>query len=100
MGAFGSAAIPVTALLARLRHTGSLWAIANRLTISAELAAVVERARRAAGDAGELRSSPAASPSSPLSPEARAALAEWRTSGDYDRAVAEIVARDPDLATQ
>lgn len=74
--------------------------MANRLTISAELAAVVERARRAAGDAGELRSSPAAPPSSPLSPEARAALAEWRTSGDYDRAVAEIVARDPDLATQ
>ena len=36
----------------------------------------------------------------PLSPEARAVLVEWRTSGDYYRAVAEMVAHDPDLATQ
>jgi hypothetical protein len=68
--------------------------------LSPELAAVVERARRVAVETGELRTEPAGSPSSPLSPEARAALVEWRTSGDYDRAVAELVADDPDLATQ
>ncbi|MGH9014881.1 MAG: hypothetical protein ACRDZ1_13230 [Acidimicrobiia bacterium] len=74
--------------------------MANRLTISPELATVVARARAAAEEAGELRSTPAGSPASPLSPEARGALADWRASGDYDRAVAEIIADDPDLATQ
>lgn len=39
-------------------------------------------------------------PSIDLSPAARAALADWVASGDYDRAVAEITADDPDLATQ
>ena len=29
--------------------------------------------------------------------EARAAVKEWLESGDYDRAVADIVAHDPDL---
>jgi hypothetical protein len=74
--------------------------MANQRTISPELAAAVARARVAAEEAGELRSTPAGSPNAGLSPEARAALADWRSSGDYDRAVAEIVADDPDLATQ
>ena len=74
--------------------------MANQRTISPELAAVVERARVAAQEAGELRSTPASLPDAGLSPEASAALADWLSSGDYDRAVAEIVADDPDLATQ
>ncbi len=36
----------------------------------------------------------------PLPPEASAVLKDWVDSGDYDRAVEEIVADDPDLATQ
>lgn len=35
-----------------------------------------------------------------LSSAARAVLSDWVTSGDYDRAVAEITADDPDIATQ
>lgn len=73
--------------------------MSNRLTISPELAAVVARARAAAEETGELR--PASGVRAlPLSDEVRAVLADWRASGDYDRAVAEIVADDPDLATQ
>ena len=74
--------------------------MSNRLTTNAQLSAVVERARQAAEESGELLSSPAEPSASPLSPEARAALVEWRTSGDYDRAVSETVGHDPDLATQ
>jgi hypothetical protein len=74
--------------------------MANQRTISPELAAVVARARAAAEEAGELRSTPFSFPDAGLSPEARAAIADWLSSGDYDRAVAEIVADDPDLATQ
>ena len=73
--------------------------MANRLTISPELAAAAARARAAAQQAGELRAAPGSQPVS-LSDEVRAALVEWRASGDYDRAVAEVVADDPDLATQ
>lgn len=68
--------------------------------MSPELEAVVERARRLAIESGELRTEAAGSPPSPLSPEARAALTEWRMSGDYDLAVAELVADDPDIASQ
>ena len=74
--------------------------MANHRTISPELAAVVARAQVAAREAGELRSAPSGSPEVGLSPEARTALTEWLASGDYDRAVAEIVADDPDLASQ
>ncbi|MGH9136166.1 MAG: hypothetical protein ACRD0G_03850 [Acidimicrobiales bacterium] len=72
----------------------------SRLTMSPELAVTVDRARRLAAEAGELRSTPAGSPGSPLPAEAKAALVDWKTSGDYDAAVAEVVAQDPDLATQ
>lgn len=78
--------------------------------LSPELRAAVLRARRvlaqereahaAAIDAGQIPSAPAATPLPPLSPEAREALREWRASGDYDRAVAEIVADDPDLRSE
>jgi hypothetical protein len=74
--------------------------MANHRTISPELAAVVARARVAAQAAGELRSISGGSSDAGLSPEARAALADWLSSGDYDRAVAEIVADDSDLASQ
>ncbi len=74
--------------------------MANKLTISPALAAAVERARSAAAEAGELLSPGAGPVDAPLSPEVRAAFAEWRASGDYDRAVTEVVADDPDLATR
>ena len=74
--------------------------MANRVTISPELAAVVAAAREAAAEAGELRPAPTHAPAPVLSPEVRAAVADWRSSGDYDRTVAEIVAGDPDLATE
>jgi hypothetical protein len=49
---------------------------------------------------GELLDGPGTPPSEGLSPAIRAAVADWVDSGDYDRAVAEIVADDPDLQTQ
>lgn len=72
----------------------------NRLTMSPELSEVVERARRAAREAGELLDPPTEPPRSHLSPEVRAALANWKASGDFDRALAEVIADDPDLADQ
>jgi hypothetical protein len=74
--------------------------MANRRTISPELAAVVARARLAAQAAGELRSIPRGSPGAGLASDARMTLADWLSSGDYDRAVAKIVADDPELASQ
>ena len=74
--------------------------MANRVTISPELAAVVAAAREAAAEAGELQSAPTHAPAPVLSADVRAVVADWRSSGDYDRAVAEIVAGDPDLATE
>lgn len=75
--------------------------MARKLNLDPDLQAVVERAREQARASGELLDGPArVPPSAGLSPEARAALAEWVASGDYDRAVAEIVADDPDLQTQ
>ena len=74
--------------------------MANRLTMSPELSDVVERARRAAREAGELLEPPPEPPRSHLSPEVRAVLADWKASGDFDRALAEVVADDPELADQ
>lgn len=80
---------------------GTLVVVARKLNLGPDLQAVVERAREQARESGELLDGPArVSPSEGLSPEARAALAGWVTSGDYDRAVAEIVVDDPDLQTQ
>jgi hypothetical protein len=53
-----------------------------------------------ARERGELLDGPGAPPSEGLSPAIRAAVADWVKSGGYDRAVAEIVADDPDLQTQ
>ncbi len=74
--------------------------MANRLTLSPKLSKAVEQARAGAREAGELLEPPAAPPQSPLSPEVRAVLAEWKASGDFDRALAEVIADDPDLASQ
>lgn len=64
-----------------------------------ELHSVIERARRQARERGELLDGLASLPTA-LSPTASAALADWVSSGDYDRAIAEIIADYPGLATQ
>jgi len=74
--------------------------MATRLKPDPELQAVVERARAQAREQGELLDGLGAPPSEGLSPAIRAAVADWVDSGDYDRAVAEIVADDPDLQTR
>lgn len=82
------------------RLTGSLARMATQVKLDPELQAVVERAREMARERGELRDAPWTPPSDPLPAEAREALRDWVDSGDYDRAVAELLADDPDLATQ
>ncbi|MGI8433197.1 MAG: hypothetical protein ACR2LE_00420 [Nocardioidaceae bacterium] len=74
--------------------------MANRLRLSPELRRLVEHARAGAREAGELLQAPASPPQSPLSPEVRAVLAEWKASGDFDQALAEVIADDPDLSTR
>lgn len=74
--------------------------MANRLRLSPELRRAVEHARLGAHEAGELLEPPASPPQSPLSPEVRAVLADWKASGDFDRALAEVVADDPGLSPQ
>jgi hypothetical protein len=81
-------------------RSGTLGSMATQVNLDPELQSTVERARKQASERGELLDGPAAPFSADLSPAARAALADWVTSGDYDRAVAEITAGDPDLATQ
>jgi hypothetical protein len=65
-----------------------------------ELRRTVERARVLAREQGELLEGPSGIAGSDLPAEAKKALAEWVSSGDYDRAVAEITADDPDISTQ
>ncbi len=74
--------------------------MATQLKLDPELQARVERAREQASERGELLDGPGTPPSDGLSPTARTVLADWVASGEYDRAVAEIVMDDPDLATQ
>jgi hypothetical protein len=74
--------------------------MATGLHSDPELVAAVDRARREAQRAGELRSSPPGRLDDFVDPEARAALARWVASGGYERALAEVVADDPDLADQ
>lgn len=74
--------------------------MATALNLDPELQAAVERARVQARERGELRDGPWAPPSEPLVESARDALRDWVSSGDYDRAVAEVVAGDPDVQTQ
>ncbi len=70
------------------------------MNLGPELQALVDRLRAEARERGELPGRPWSASVDPLPPEARAALKDWVSSGDYDRAVAELVADDPDLATQ
>ena len=70
------------------------------MKLDPELQRMVERARAAARERGELVDGPSGIASSELSSDAKAALAEWVTNGDYDRIVAEITADDPDIAIQ
>jgi hypothetical protein len=79
---------------------GSLAGMARQMRLDPDLQAVVERARELARKCGELRDTPWTPPTDLLPAEAREALRDWVTSGDYDRTVAELVAHDPDLATQ
>lgn len=72
----------------------------TRVRLDAELRSVVERARIRAREQGELLDTPSGLPPCGLSPAASAVLVDWVGSGDYDRAIAEITADDPDLATQ
>lgn len=74
--------------------------MAMKLELDPELQAVVSRARELARESGELLDGPGAPPSEGISPAVRAAVADWVDSGDYDRAVAELVADDPDLQTR
>jgi hypothetical protein len=74
--------------------------MATKLNLDPEFQAVVDRVRGLALQRGELLDGPGTPPSEGLSSAARAALADWVDSGDYDRAVAEIVADDPDIQTQ
>lgn len=64
-----------------------------------ELSEAVDRARKGAREAGELLDPPTEPFRSHLSPEVQAVLREWRDSGEFDRAIAEVVADDPDLQT-
>jgi hypothetical protein len=74
--------------------------MATKLTLDPEFQAVVERARQQARERGDLRDGPWTGVTKPLPAETKAALRAWVDSGAYDRAVAEIVADDPDLQTQ
>jgi hypothetical protein len=74
--------------------------MATQVKLDPVLQSRVEHAREQASERGELLDGPGTPPSDGLSPIAQAVLADWVASGDYDRAVAEIVVDDPDLATQ
>jgi hypothetical protein len=65
--------------------------------LSPELRDAVERARALADADGELH--PATGPyESPLPPPVREKLGEILDDGTYDRAVAAVIAEDPELA--
>jgi hypothetical protein len=70
------------------------------MKLDPDFKAIVDRARVQARERGELRDDRWAPSDDLLPAEARAAVVDWMASGDYDRAVGEIVADDPDLATQ
>ncbi len=70
------------------------------MNLSPELQALVERLRAESREHGELPSGPPPAGLVLFPPEAAAILKDWVDSGDYDRAVAELVADDPDMRTQ
>jgi len=74
--------------------------VATQVRLDGDLERIVDRARAQAQARGELVVAPTGVLSAGLSDAARAALSDWVSSGDYDRAVESITADDPDLATQ
>ena len=64
------------------------------------LAAAARRATTEAAAAGELRPAPAGSTATRFDQGERELILAWRSSGEYDRILADIVAGDPDLATR
>ena len=74
--------------------------MAKPVTFSTEFQATVDRARALARESGEWHDTPAGHCELELGDEVRAAIKDWLDSGDYDRIVAQIVANDPELATQ
>lgn len=74
--------------------------MATELRLDAELAALVERARRRAEAMGELPRGPFGEFESNIPPEAAEAILGWLRDGGYDEAVARIAAEDPDLANE
>lgn len=70
------------------------------IDLDPELRRLVERARRAAEEAGELRPPGRGPIRSSISAEAQAVIMEWLRDGGYAEAVARIAAEDPDLADQ
>ena len=74
--------------------------MATKLRSDPELAALVTRSRGQAETAGELRRPSDEPVTCKLEPRACEIVVSWIRHGGYDRAVAEIVAADPDLADQ
>ncbi len=93
---------PRDSVVAEPSHVASADSVStmSSRTLSPSLAAAVERARTEALAAGELRNSPVEIPPPPLTADELATIADWRSSGDYDRIVTQLVSDDPDLATQ
>ena len=80
--------------------TDTVALVANNPRMSPELSESIERARERAREEGELLDPPTEPFRSPLPPDVQAVLREWRDSGDFDRALAEVIADDPELADQ
>ena len=72
----------------------------SQFTMSPELSEAVDRARESAREAGELLDPPTEPFRSPLPPEVQAVLREWRDSGDFDLALAQVIADDPGPSDQ
>ena len=74
--------------------------MALQLHSDPELSVIVERARRRAQEAHELEPAGDRPFESALEPAVRELVAGWVRDGGYERAVAEVVTHDPDLADQ
>jgi hypothetical protein len=74
--------------------------MAMKLRLDPELAVIVERARRLAGEAGELTPVGEAPFETAISPEVGAVIGALLRDGTHAAAVARVVADDPDLADQ
>lgn len=83
-----------------MREPGILGRMTAQPTLSPHLAEVVARCRARAEEMGELRPRKVGTFKSAFTDEAREILAEWRRGGGYERALAEVVADDPELADQ